>query len=75
MINKKLKLLIISFSLLTISCDQISQSTTEVGSTPKEFTSSSTVTKIQEQLRKLPKDNIWWTRSGEDMAWNNKNLH
>ena len=75
MINKKLKLLIFSLSLLTISCDQVSQSITKIGSAPKEFTSSSTVKEIQEQLRKLPKNDIWWTKSGEDMAWNNTNLH
>ena len=75
MINKKFKLLIISLSLLTISCDQVSQNTTVIGNTPKEFTSSSSVTTIQEQLRKLPKNDMWWTRNGEDMAWNNKNLH
>ena len=39
------------------------------------FVSPSSVKEIKEQLKKLPKDNIWWTVNGTDMAWNNKNLH
>ena len=39
------------------------------------FVSPSSVKEIREQLKKLPKDNIWWTVNGTDMAWNNKNLH
>ena len=39
------------------------------------FVSSSSVKETREQLKKLPKDNIWWTVNGTDMAWNNKNLH
>ena len=39
------------------------------------FISPSSVKEIREQLKKLPKDNIWWTVNGKDMAWNNKNLH
>ena len=39
------------------------------------FVSPSSVKEIKEQLKKLPKDNIWWTVNGADMAWNNKNLH
>ena len=27
------------------------------------------------QHRRLPVDDIWWSRTGEDMAWNFKNLH
>ena len=39
------------------------------------FVSPSGVKEIKEQLKKLPKKNIWWTINGIDMAWNNKNLH
>ena len=39
------------------------------------FVSPSSVKEIKEQLKKLPKKNIWWTINGMDMAWNNKNLH
>ena len=39
------------------------------------FVSPSSVKETREQLKKLPKDNIWWTVNGTDMAWNNKNLH
>ena len=39
------------------------------------FVSPSSVKEIKEQLKKLPKENIWWTINGIDMAWNNKNLH
>jgi CubicO group peptidase (beta-lactamase class C family) len=41
----------------------------------KDFTSSSSVDEVRTQIAKLPKDNIWWTINGRDMAWNNKNLH
>jgi len=39
------------------------------------FVSPSGAKEIREQLKKLPKENIWWTINGMDMAWNNKNLH
>jgi CubicO group peptidase (beta-lactamase class C family) len=39
-----------------------------------EFKSSSSVTEVRQQIEKLPKDNVWWTVNGKDMAWNNKNL-
>jgi CubicO group peptidase (beta-lactamase class C family) len=39
-----------------------------------DFTSASTVDEVRSQIEKLPKDNIWWTVNGKDMAWNNKNL-
>lgn len=39
------------------------------------FVSPSGVKEIKEQLKKLPKKNIWWAVNGMDMAWNNKNLH
>lgn len=40
-----------------------------------EFVPASTVDQVQEQMRRLPADDIWWTVNGEDMAWNFKNLH
>ena len=39
------------------------------------FTSASSVDEVRLQLERLPRDNIWWTVNGKDMAWNNKNLH
>jgi CubicO group peptidase (beta-lactamase class C family) len=39
------------------------------------FRPSNTMTKVQEQMRRLPADDIWWTVNGKDMAWNFKNLH
>ena len=30
---------------------------------------------LRAQHRRLPADDIWWSRTGEDMAWNFKNLH
>jgi len=39
------------------------------------FTSASGVDEVRSQLERLPRDNIWWTVNGKDMAWNNKNLH
>ena len=41
----------------------------------EEFVSSSSVAEVREQIGKLPTDDIWWTRKGRDMLWNNKNLH
>jgi CubicO group peptidase (beta-lactamase class C family) len=40
-----------------------------------EFESSATVDQVMQQHHRLPKDDIWWTAYGEDMAWNFKNLH
>ena len=45
------------------------------GQPNSEFVSASTVDKIRSQMRKLPRDDIWWTVNGDDMAWNFKNLH
>lgn len=44
-------------------------------SQPAEFVPASTVAEVQEQMRRLPTDDIWWTVNGKDMAWNFKNLH
>lgn len=44
-------------------------------SPPSEFVPASTVAQVQEQMRRLPTDDIWWTVNGKDMAWNFKNLH
>jgi CubicO group peptidase (beta-lactamase class C family) len=38
------------------------------------FVSASSVDEVRAQLAKLPKDRIWWTVNGKDMAWNNRNL-
>lgn len=39
------------------------------------FRPASSVDEIQEQMRRLPADDIWWTANGKDMAWNFRNLH
>ncbi len=41
---------------------------------PSEFKSTSSVDEVRRQIEKLPKDRIWWTMNGSDMAWNNRNL-
>jgi hypothetical protein len=33
------------------------------------------MTRVQQQMRRLPDDDIWWTVNGEDMGWNFRNLH
>ena len=43
------------------------------GSEP--FVSASGVEQTRQQIESLPKDDIWWTVNGKDMAWNFKNLH
>lgn len=40
-----------------------------------EFEPAASLEQVQRQHRRLPSDDIWWTVSGEDMAWNFKNLH
>lgn len=39
-----------------------------------EIKSTSSVDEVRRQIEKLPKDNVWWTVNGRDMAWNNRNL-
>lgn len=75
----KIIISVITFTMFLVACQQqknaASNSDQNISYSKNEFLSSSTVEEIQGQLRKLPKDNIWWTVSGEDMKWNNKNLH
>ena len=40
-----------------------------------KFESSATVKQAMQQHHRLRTDDIWWTKYGEDMAWNFKNLH
>ncbi|MCS5660808.1 MAG: beta-lactamase family protein, partial [Dehalococcoidia bacterium] len=40
-----------------------------------EFESASTPEEIQLRQRLLPDDDIWWTVTGEQMAWMHKNVH
>ena len=39
------------------------------------FRPAHTVDEVQAQMRRLPRDDIWWTVNGKDMAWNFRNLH
>ena len=75
----KIIISVITFTMFFVACQQqknaASNSDQNISYSKNEFISSSAVEEIQDQLRKLPKDNIWWTVSGEDMKWNNKNLH
>ena len=41
----------------------------------KGFTSASSADEVRAQIEKLPRDAIWWSVKGKDMAWNNRNLH
>ena len=40
-----------------------------------DFQPAASFAVVQRQHRRLPADDIWWTVSGSDMAWNFKNLH
>ena len=75
----KIIISVITFTMFLVACQQqknaASNSDQNISYSKNEFISSSAVEEIQDQLRKLPNDNIWWTVSGEDMKWNNKNLH
>ena len=48
-----------------------------VGAEPPVFEPASTVEETRRQHLALPDPSkeIWWTPTGKDMAWNNKNLH
>ena len=41
---------------------------------PPEFLATQDVETLRRQHRRLPTDDIWWTVTGADMAWNFKNL-
>ena len=41
---------------------------------PPEFLATQDVETLRQQHRRLPTDDIWWTVTGADMAWNFKNL-
>ncbi|MGD8579833.1 MAG: hypothetical protein PVI46_10915, partial [Lysobacterales bacterium] len=38
------------------------------------FRSASGVEDTRAHIARLPKTDIWWTRNGKDMAWNNRHL-
>ena len=40
-----------------------------------DYRPAHTMTRVQKQMRRLPTDDIWWTKNGKDMAWNFRNLH
>ena len=67
----KIIISVITFTMFLVACQQqknaASNSDQNISYSKNEFISSSAVEEIQGQLRKLPKDNIWWTVSGEDM--------
>jgi CubicO group peptidase (beta-lactamase class C family) len=54
-------------SLLPVALFSVSAQSTE-------FQSSSSVAQVREQIKRLPDDDIWWSVTGKDMAWNNRNL-
>ncbi len=44
-------------------------------SMPTEFRPAYTLERNQQQHRRFPKDDIWWTAYGEDQEWNFRNAH
>ncbi len=40
-----------------------------------DYRPAHTMSRVQEQMRRLPTDDIWWTVNGKDMGWNFRNLH
>ena len=40
-----------------------------------EFRTAASFAEVQRQHRRLPTDDIWWTRYGPDQSWNFRNLH
>ena len=79
-LNKMMSIATLLIAPGLVACGNASESAAsaaanEANETETEFVSASTVPEIQQQMRRLPKDDIWWTVNGEDMAWNFKNLH
>jgi hypothetical protein len=68
MANCRTPKLVISFLIAALFLPHLSLSA------DFDFVSSSSVDEVRRQIEKLPKDKIWWTVNGRDMAWNNKNL-
>lgn len=69
--TKRYRLLIIIFFSVIGFC----KATEEPNSETAVFESASTVEKVKNQFNQLPKNDIWWTKNGQDMAWNFTNLH
>ncbi len=42
---------------------------------PDDFAAASSWDEVQQRQRLLPTDDIWWTVTGEQMAWMHKNVH
>jgi len=58
-------------------CDEKQQVDVQSGASAisEEFRSSSSVEETRDQIVRFRKDDIWCTVNGQDMVWNNKNLH
>ena len=41
----------------------------------EEVSVNPSVDETRSQIKRLPKDDIWWTANGKDMLWNFKNLN
>jgi len=63
-------ILVIAITSVCISVPAIANSNRD------EFQSASTVAETLRQHKRLPaaSEEVWWTPTGKDMAWNNKNL-
>lgn len=42
---------------------------------PKHFQPAFSAERNQQQQRRFPQDDIWWTAYGDDQEWNNRNVH
>jgi hypothetical protein len=68
---------LLAMAVLTTNCAEQQEASAQDAALVKkeEFISASSVDATRDQISRLRKDDIWWTVSGEDQAWNFKNLH
>lgn len=61
--------------LLVISTTLGFQSISAIAAEPNKFPAATSWEEVQQRQRLLPLDDIWWTVTGEQMAWMHKNVH
>lgn len=71
MISRLHRSLLATFSLIGV----LSNGFHAFGAEPEEFIAAAEWLETQQRQRLVPTDNIWWTVTGQQMAWMHKNVH
>ena len=66
LILKRLLIFMVTLNLMPISA---------FAAEPNTFSAAASWEEVQQRQRLLPADDIWWTLTGEQMAWMHKNVH